>query len=141
MPTDDIVLNTEQAQISDSIHSSKVNTNVGSKLNVAGSILSTPILLAKSASTRRTSNRQNSVGYPAGIAIPILEEIKEEKSSANLLQVPTPGAGSVDQDSKPDPVSSRLTEKKPKVSGGAAIAMNGGGVADCTDGDVFDANF
>ena len=23
----------------------------------------------------------------------------------------------------------------------SAIAMNGGGVADCTDGDVFDANF
>jgi len=137
MPTDDIVLNTEQVQISDSIHSSKVNMNVGSKLNLAGSILSTPILLNKTA--KRTSNRANSLGYPAGIAIPILEEIKEEKSSANLLQVPASGHA-VD----PEPKSEKKTEKKlsDQVSGGAALAMNGGGgEADGVDGDVFDANF
>jgi len=60
MPTDGIVLGHEQAQITDSTRNSRASLNMGSKLNLAGSMLSTPIL---GAYKKRTflMNRRNTV--------------------------------------------------------------------------------
>jgi len=160
MPTDDIKLETEQILISDSCHNSKVNLNIGSKLNLAGSMLSTPMLMAK---TTKFGNRQNSLVYPGvGLPEPTLEniqeeektpsginlvaedsiQIKEEKTAAlsldieDLLQVPLPQTPAILR-------PRNGIQKENEKNSGMMMSMNAGGggggeEAAGTDGDVFD---
>lgn len=83
MPTDGIVLGHEQAQITDSTRNSRASLNMGSKLNLAGSMLSTPILGAyKNVSVKhlseKLSDHRPSKRFAQNNSLTVPEVIQEE---------------------------------------------------------------
>jgi len=103
MPTDDIVLDKEQVQISDSTSTSKMNLNIESKLSLAGSILSTPVTIHKLISgpnaekreegrygNRMINGRVQSGATRKSISETIPETIPEHSQESCLINMESP---------------------------------------------------